>query len=80
MKRLARLGARARLDELEAERRAIMRAFPGVARPRGGEAPGPDGEDKPKRARKRRPKMTAAQRKAQSDRMKKLWAERRKAQ
>lgn len=81
LQRLARLGARARLDEIEAERQSILRAFPGLAGVRTGEPA--EGEDAPAdgpKARRRRRKMPAAQRKAQSDRMKKYWAERKKAQ
>lgn len=81
LQRLARLGARARLDEIEAERQSILRAFPGLA---GGRAGEPDEEgDAPAdgpTVRRRRKKMPAAQRKAQSDRMKEYWAERKKAQ
>lgn len=92
LQRLARLGAAARLEELEAERKAILHAFPGIAAqaarqakltepgvaaaPADGEAG--NGKAEPRRARKR--KVTAAQRKAQSQRMKKFWADRKKAQ
>ncbi len=79
LQRLARLGARARLDELEAERLAILRAFPGLSAGAGDAKPKPDTAAAPG-ARRRRKKMPAAQRKAQSERMKKYWAERRKAQ
>ena len=78
--RLARLGAASRLDQLEAERRSILRAFPelslGVARhgQAGAAAAGAEGAPK-KKARKRR-KMTAAEKKAVSERMKKFWAAR----
>jgi hypothetical protein len=75
--RLARLGAQARLEELRREEAAIRQAFPdlfGRRGPRrrsaqpGGEAP-----------RRRRPShMSAAARRAVSERMKKYWAERRK--
>jgi len=80
LKRLARLGAVARLEQLEAERRAILRAFPGISlgAARGGEAakgPGAPAAAPKKKARKRR-KMTAAEKKATSDRMKKYWAAR----
>ena len=79
MKALARTGAEARIRELQGEIADIQRAFPGI----GGtsvrrfevkrEAPAPA----PVRRRKR-PAMTAAQRKAVGERMKKYWAERRK--
>jgi hypothetical protein len=84
LERLARLGAQARLDELEAERKAIVRAFPALARgSRATTAQADAGAGAnsaaPTRRRGRR-KMTAAQKKAQSERMKKIWAERKKAQ
>jgi hypothetical protein len=80
LKRLARLGAAARLAQLEAERLAILRAFPGLtsaARPK--TAAPATGEPREtavrKKARKRRP-MTAEQKRAASERMKKYWAAR----
>lgn len=84
LQRLARLGARARLDELEAERRAILRAFPGLSSAVAGRAAasgdGTEAEATGRKPRRRRRKMAATQRKALSERMKKYWAERRKAQ
>ena len=72
-KELERLGAQARLDQLQSEIAAIRRAFPGLGRGRppaaAGEAPG----------RRRRSRMSAAARRAVSVRMKKYWAARRKA-
>jgi hypothetical protein len=70
--RLARLGAEARLVELERERAEILRSFPDLKNGRTTRtaAPGP----------RRRPHMSAAARKAVSIRMKKYWASRRKAQ
>lgn len=74
LQRLARLGAKSRLDELRREEAAIRRAFPDLfggggkqaaAKGRGGR-------------RRRRGGMSAAARKAVSERMKKYWAERRK--
>jgi hypothetical protein len=87
LQRLARLGAQARLDELEAERRAIVRAFPDLApqrsRPaKAGAAATAEADQAavPAKARKRgRRKMSAAQKKAQSERMKSIWAARKKA-
>jgi hypothetical protein len=88
LRRLARLGAMARLDQLRQEEQAIRAEFPelfgrgrraesetpGTRRPRGnGAAPKASG-----RTRRRRG-MSAAQRKAVSERMRKYWAERRKA-
>ncbi len=76
LQRLARLGAQARLDELRREEVAIRAAFPdlfgrGRQRKAGGE-PAPAGT-------RRRRGMSAAARKAVSERMRKYWAERRKA-
>ena len=73
--RLARLGAEARLRALEMERLQILRSFPGLkagatAASSGTAAAGP--------ARRRR-QMSAAERRSVSVRMKKYWAERRRA-
>lgn len=79
MQRLARLGAQARLEELDRERTALLRAFPGLRRFAGraaGSEEGEGGAATPKR-RRRRSKMSPAQRKAVSERMKKYWADRR---
>lgn len=83
LNRLARLGAQARLDELEAERRAILKAFPGLG---GGRKSPPVAEASPaspgKPARKARKKrnVSAAARKAASERMKQYWAAKKQAQ
>lgn len=80
MQRLARLGAQARLEEIRREESTIRRAFPelfrgGARSARGASAAfAPDGGGV-----RRRPVMSAAMRKAVSVRMKKYWAERRKA-
>lgn len=86
LRRLAKLGAQARLDQLEVERRAILSAFPDLAAPRRGRAAGagkraPKAESPvaAKASRRRRRKMTPAQRKEVSERMTRYWAERRKA-
>ncbi len=73
LQRLARLGAKARLEELRAEEGAIRRAFPDLAR--GRQAPAGGGGS----TRRRRRGMSAAARKAVSERMKKYWAGRRKS-
>ena len=82
LERLARRGAQALLTELEQEAAAIRRAFPDLfgGRRRGrraasdqAAAPTPTGR------RRRRPTMSPAARRAVSERMKKYWAERRKA-
>ena len=75
--RLARIGAEARLRALEAERAHILRSFPGL---KAGAAPSAalvsGAEPTPVR---RRRQMSAAEKKSVSLRMKKYWAERRKA-
>jgi hypothetical protein len=70
---LERLGAQARITSLEGELVAIRRAFPGLGRPQ--KATASNGAT----PRRRRSRMSAAARKAVSTRMKKYWAERRKA-
>jgi hypothetical protein len=79
LRRLARLGAVARLEQLRQEEAAIRSEFPELFG-RGRRAAAVVGEKpaKRKRARNRKP-MTAAQKKAVSERMRKYWAERRKA-
>ncbi len=74
LRRLALAGAKTRLQELEAERRSLMHEFPelGPARSKGPVSRRPA-------AHKGKRKMTAAERRAISKRMKALWAERRKA-
>lgn len=75
LQRLARLGAQARLEELRREEAAIRQAFPDLFRGRPGRKPGrPAGSGGGGRRG-----MNAAQRRAVSERMKKYWAERRKA-
>jgi hypothetical protein len=69
--RLARLGAEARLRALEDERAQILRTFPGL---RAGGA-----QVASVTPVRRRRQMSAAERKSVSARMKKYWAERRKA-
>jgi len=71
LQRLARLGARARLEELQREETAIRQAFPDLFR-------GGGGRPAAARGRRRRSNMSAAARKAVSVRMKKYWADRRK--
>ena len=76
LQRLARLGARSRLEELQREEAAIRRAFPdlfGRGRGRQAAAPAETG------GVRRRRGMSAAARKAVSIRMRKYWADRRKA-
>lgn len=75
LRRLARLGAVARLEQLREEEAAIRAEFPELFGGRRGN--GKVRAASPKR--RRRPAMTAAQRKEVSERMRKYWAERRKA-
>ncbi len=67
LQRLARLGAQARLEELRREEAAIREAFPELFQGAAGQARGGS-----------RRGMSAAARKAASERMKRYWAERRK--
>ena len=78
LRRLARLGARARLEQLRQEEAAIRAAFPELFGRRRKKAAG-DGHAAASRTRRRRRAMSAAGRKAVSERMRKYWAERRKA-
>lgn len=80
MKALALMGARLRLTQIDAERKALLSAFPILrstvvtrdAAPRRRGTPGPPALA----TTRKRPKMTAAQKKAVGARMKKYWAER----
>lgn len=77
----ARLGAMRRLEELRQEEAAIRAAFPELFRGRAGQgaaaaSSAPNGDAA---RRRRRWKMSAAQKRAVSERMKKYWAARRKA-
>ena len=87
LRRLARLGAVSRLQELRREEEAIRGEFPelfGGARGRGrgrrAAAPAAAAPSRTGRGGGRRKRaMSAAQRKAVSERMRKYWADRRKA-
>lgn len=74
LRRLARLGAIARLEQLKQEEAAIRGEFPELFGR--GRQTAVAGMTKPGR---RRRKMSAAARKAVSERMRKYWANRRKA-
>ncbi len=74
LQRLARLGAKARLDELEAERRAILKAFPELGGGRKAAAEAPGAPVKPARKPRKKRRVSAAARKAASERMKQYWA------
>jgi hypothetical protein len=79
MKALARVGAEARLKELLAEVAELRRTFPGIGGARRGLPPAtetPETKTAVKRGRRR--KMSAAEKKEVSARMKKYWAARRK--
>ena len=82
LRQLARLGAERRLEELRREEAAILAAFPNLGRGAGRRGRGRSAEAAIAGAvkrRRRRFKMSAAQKKAVSERMKKYWAGRRKA-
>jgi hypothetical protein len=74
LKQFARLGAKSRLEELRREEAAIRRAFPDLFGARGGQTVAREARG----GRRRRSNMSAAARKAVSERMKKYWADRRK--
>ena len=85
MHRLARIGAAAKLAQLEREIAALKRAFPGL-RPQAAPVPAPPSDGAAHLAPSpsvpppsRRTPMSAAERKAVSDRMKRYWDARRKA-
>jgi hypothetical protein len=75
LRRLARLGAVARLEQLREEEAAIRAEFPELFGGRRGNGRVKESSSK----KRRRPAMSAAQRKEVSERMRKYWAERRKA-
>jgi len=76
LRELARVGAEVTLKQLRAEIIAIERTFPELALPRRRRAL----RGAVKEASSRTRHMSAAARKAVSERMKRYWAERRKAQ
>ena len=76
LRKLARTGAEVTLNQLRAEIIAIERAFPELALPRRRRAVRAAVKQATNEART----MSAAARKAVSQRMKRYWAERRKAQ
>lgn len=77
MVRLARLGALARLQALDQERAQILASFPDLRKASASGAAAPSAGAAATGRRRRT--MSAANRKAVSQRMKKYWAERRKA-
>lgn len=81
LRRLARIGAQRRLEDLRREEAAILAAFPDLTRRggRGTRTDAPAGEAAaPTRRRVRRRKMSAAEKRQVSERMKKYWAAKRK--
>ena len=80
LRRLARLGAVARLEQLRREEDAIRAEFPELfGRGRRADTAAPDAAPEGRGGGRRRRKMSAAARKAVSERMRKYWADRRKA-
>ena len=85
MQRLARIGAAARLAQLERETAALKRAFPGLMpQPGPPSAPPPEGGARPGASPtaahpNRRTPMSPSERRAVSERMKRYWDARRKA-
>ena len=83
LRRLARLGAMARLEQLRQEEAAIRTEFPELfgrgRRGRGGRGRGNPAARRASSGTRRRSRMSPAARKAVSERMRKYWAERRKA-
>jgi hypothetical protein len=76
----ARVGAQARLDQLQAERERILRAFPDLGKMGGSTSAGrPAVRQAAAVATRRRKPMSAAGKKAVSERMRKYWAARREA-
>jgi hypothetical protein len=84
LRRLAQIGAKARLQELEQERAAILRSFPGLRQLSARREPARKAATRPSAAaapaKRRRGRMSVAARKAVSVRMKKYWAQRRASQ
>ena len=78
LRRLARLGAIARLEQIRQEEAAIRAEFPDLFGGRRGGRRGSANVTRSAAVRRRRP-MSAAARKAVSERMRKYWAERRKS-
>lgn len=79
LREYARLGAMRRLEELRQEETRIRAAFPELFRGGRPAAAAAASRSEERAPRRRRRGMSAAQRKAVSDRMKKYWAARRKA-
>ena len=78
LRNLATVGAQAHLDELRAERDALLKMFPELRGAQRGRRPAVKVAAPPKPTRKRKP-MSAAQKKAVGLRMRAYWAKRRAA-
>lgn len=80
LRRLARLGAMSRLEQIRAEEAGIRAEFPELFGRGANSASGATtaAATAGKRRGRRRQAMSAAQRKAVSERMRKYWADRRK--
>jgi hypothetical protein len=76
MKALAVRGAAARISELRGEISSLLAAFPGLRRNEAGPVGG--NSEAPVSRQRRRSRMSAAQRRAVSARMKAYWAQRRR--
>ena len=80
LRRLARLGAMARLEQIRAEEAAIRSEFPELfGRGKHSDALAGGAPAAARQRRRHRSPMSSAGRKAVSERMKKYWAEQRKA-
>ena len=79
LRRLARLGAVARLEQLREEEASIRAEFPELFGGRRGNGDLKNAVTNAVTRTRRRKAMSAAQRKEVSERMRKYWAERRKA-
>ena len=79
LQRYALLGAQARLQQLEEETANIYRTFPQLRGRNGSVGTSTPSESDGPATKRRRGRMSAAQRKAVGERMKKYWAERRAA-
>jgi hypothetical protein len=75
---LAKKGATHRYQELKAELAALAKVFPHLRYGSAVSPAMPDAVEEPKVRRRKRSKMSTAQKKAVSTRMKKYWAARRK--
>jgi hypothetical protein len=79
IKSFARAGAELRLEQLGAEMKAIRRVFPDLNGRSPRSTPVAANGDAPQARRGRRKRMSLAERKSVSERMRKYWAARRKA-